>query len=186
MSTLLCIDPSFTATGWVVVELGGEGRIVDVGVVRTKPAKSSARFSAAQDGAWRGSAIRRAITAAIAHHAPLLVAQEGSAGSKSAKSAAGLARAQQACVDAVETALGAMPLILTPQAVKQASCGGNLAASKGDLEDAACRRWPALKSLVVAVQPKGAREHVYDAACVALTIWTLPEVVGLRRVVEVR
>lgn len=181
---LLAIDPSFTATGWIAADMS-TGLVVAAGLIRTAPPKATERMTAAEADGRRGLQIRRGIAEALRIYQPAVVAQEGNAGSKSAKTAAGLARAQQACIDAVDAELLAEPIILTPQSVK-VHCVGRLDASKGDLERAAKVRWGA--SLVLAIERSDIRgkaaEHVYDAACVASLAWTLPAVAGLRRIAE--
>lgn len=194
---LLALDPSYTATGWVAVDLA-TGRVIACGLIRTKPAKSSERLTAAQDAARRGALIRRAITTALEDHEPLITVQEGSAGSKNAKAAKGLARAQQACVDAIDVALDALPMIVTPQHVKK-ECVGNLSASKDDLQAAALEAWgdslrESIKTYCIGARLKfpdaadegGAKvlENIYDAGCVASSVWTKPEVVALRRLAK--
>lgn len=177
--TALAIDPSLTSTGWVVFDLE-TGRAIEAGVVRTGPAKKSERLTAAEDMAARGVDIRRAIGRVMLDHKPVLVVQEGNAGSRTAKVAAGLARAQQACADAVDTTLGGLPMIVTPQSVKKAAVGG-VKASKGEMQAAALKWCP---SLAEAIQktglPGGQCEHIYDATCVMLSVWRLPAVASLR------
>lgn len=185
---LLALDPSFTATGAVVVDVVAR-RVVAAACIRTAPPKASERLTSAEANASRGSYIRREVTALCEAHRPFLAVQEGNAGSKSAKSAAALARAQQACVDGVEVALGAAPVIVTPQSVKKATCGA-FSASKDDLERAALEWWGEdLRALVESVRdprtgrpvPGSKHENIYDAACVAASIWDRPEVAALRR-----
>lgn len=179
---ILALDPSFTATGWVAIDLVSE-LVVGAGLIRTKPPKE--RMTAAEADGRRGLAIQRGIVAAIREHRPVIIAQEGSAGSKNAKSAAALARAQQACLGAVEAELGAEPILVTPQSVKQ-HCVGRLDASKEDLEAAAKSRWgPSLLEAIARAKVRGkVTENIYDAACVAATVWAFPAVAGLRRLME--
>jgi len=181
---LLALDPSLTATGWVASELVSE-LVVGAGLIRTKPPKE--RMTAAEADGRRGLAIQRGVVAAIREHRPVIIAQEGSAGSKSAKSAAALARAQQACLGAIEAELGAEPILVTPQSVKN-HCVGRLDASKDDLERYAVERWgPSLLEAILRAKVRGkVVENVYDAACVASTVWAFPAVAGLRRMAEAR
>lgn len=181
---LMALDPSFTATGVFVVDvLTGEPVAVDC--IRTWPPKASERLTAALANALRGAAIRQAVSSLCREHRPFLVVQEGSAGSKSAKAAGALARAQQACADGVDVELGALPLIVTPQSVKQATCG-RLDASKDDLRVAAENRWGApLASLIDESGIPGSKhENIYDAACVAASVWDRPDVVAVRRIAK--
>lgn len=181
---LLALDPSFTGTGWVAVDLS-TGLVAGAGLVRTKSPGAGERMTAAEANGRRGLTIRRGIVEALRTYRPAIVVQEGNAGSKSAKAAAALARAQQACLDAIDAELGAEPIIITPQSVKK-HCVGRLDASKEDLEAAAKARWGA--SLVHAIERAKVRgkvaENIYDAACVAATVWALPAVAGLRLMVS--
>lgn len=181
---LLALDPSFTATGWVAVDLSTE-TVIDAGLIRTAPPKKTERLTAAEANADRGIHIRREVSAVLAKHRPVIVVQEGNAGSKSAKAAAGLARAQQACVDACDVELGARPVLVTPQAVKKHACS-SLSASKDDLKLAALGRWgPALGVHVAATKaPEGKHENIYDAACVASLAWLRPDVAALRTMAQ--
>lgn len=178
---MLALDPSFTATGWVAINIAS-GEVVAGGVIRTKPPEAGDRSTAAEANGRRGLLIRRGIAEAIRAHQPAIVVQEGNAGSQSAKAAAALARAQQACLDAVDAEMGALPIIVTPQSVKKHAVG-RLDASKDDLERFAKARWG--ESLEAMIRGCGSRgkilENVYDAACVASSVWDLPAVAGLRR-----
>lgn len=178
----LAIDPSLTSTGWVLFDLQ-TGEAIEAGVIRTAPAKKTERLTVAEDMAMRGVHIRRGVGRVMLDHMPVVVVQEGNAGSRTAKVAAGLARAQQACVDAVDTTLGGLPMIVTPQSVKKAAVGV-VKATKGDMEQAAVRWCPSLPAVVAATGlPKGQHEHMHDAACVMLSVWRLPSVASLRAMV---
>lgn len=181
---LLAFDPSFTATGWVAIDLS-TSLVVDVGLIRTKPPGASERMTAAEANGRRGLAIFEGAAEALRLHRPAIVAAEGNAGSKSAKAAAALARAQQACLCAIKGELGAEPILVTPQAVKQ-HCVGRLDASKEDLAAAAKARWgPSLLEAIARAKVRGkVVENIYDAACVAATVWAFPAVAGLRLVAE--
>jgi Holliday junction resolvasome RuvABC endonuclease subunit len=182
--TMLTLDPSFTATGWAVIDLG---RAIPIGggVIRTAKAKRSERLTAAEDDAQRGLSIFKTITAVIQQYDPLVIAQEGNLGSQSAVGAKGLARAQQACVDAI-CALrdGSLPLFVTPQYV-QKTCTGKRSASKPEMEAAAVARWPGVDlAAFVAAVPKGQRDGFYDALCVAQSVWDHPAVASVRLMAE--
>ena len=171
---LLALDPSLTATGWVVVDVATEA-IVAGGVIRTSKAKPSERLLAAQDDARRGRHICDGVLKLIEHWRPAVVAQEAVAGSKSARAAAALARAQQACVDAV----GDLALEwATQQAVKVAATGRK-SASKDDVEAGVRARWTWSTGLLEGL-PRGQHEHVYDAGAVAMAVWGRPSVGMLR------
>lgn len=152
------------------------------------PAPASAKLSAAVDDAQRGLLIRRNVAFVLRTYAPVLVAQEGNAGSQSASAAAALARAQQACVDAIDVHLGAMPIFRTGQAVKKAAVGRHTDVTKEDMEKAARRLWPGTDwermlrdDSITGRTPPGKWENAYDAACVAWSVWDDPSVSLLRK-----
>ncbi len=182
---MLAVDPSFTATGWVVIDLTAE-KIVAAGVIRTEKAKSKERLSAAEDDARRGLIIRRAIRDVLLFWDPVVVAQEGNAGSQHANSAKALARAQQACVDAIDEHLGAMPIFLTPAAVQKAATGKRF-ATKTEVEAAMTARWGSaihdLLSKSSVARAKGVWENAFDAAAVAVAAWDNPAVAVARKMV---
>lgn len=184
--TLLALDPSFTGTGWVVVDLA-TGKIIAAGVIITKKAKATERLTGAQDNAQRGLKIRRAVAHVLETFKPVVVAQEGNGGSKSVVAAVGLARAQQACVDAIDEYLGALPIMPTEAAVKKSIIGRHTGVTKGDLQTAAESRWPGtpwaqlFTESITGASPPGEWENGYDAACVAHCVWDDPAVALARR-----
>lgn len=211
MSLLLALDPSFTATGWAVVDLVTE-RVAALGVIATAPRKVAQRrdaTAALMDGE-RGLRIRRELLAVLRTHRPVVVAQEASSGSQSAKAAAALARAQQACLDAIDEHLGAEPVFITPQAAKKRAVG-RLSATKDEIEAAMRARWSRihppselddvfgvvkqiectgadLEALLREPLPSGERarprgewENAFDALAVAHAAWDAPAVAMARR-----
>ena len=170
---VLGLDPSLTATGWAVLELRSE-TIVDCGVIRTAPAKASERLYKAEDDARRGKVILATLRDVIARWRPILAAQEASLGSQNARAAAALARAQQACVDAV----GELGLEwVTPMDAKVAAAGSKT-ASKAEVEAGVRERWgwPGWAW----DGPKAHREAVADAAAVIAAAWDSPSMRLLR------
>jgi Holliday junction resolvasome RuvABC endonuclease subunit len=183
---MLALDPSFTATGWVAVDLLRE-TIIAAGVITTAKAKATEKLTGAQDDARRGLAIRRALLTVCRTYAPVVMAQEGASGSKSARAASALARAQQVAVDVADEVLGVMPIIVTQQAVKITALGRHTNTTKSDLKSAAERRWPGADfpaMLTASITPEPAPsewENAYDAACVAACVWDHPAVVLARK-----
>lgn len=157
-----------------------------MGVIATAKAKAKERLTTAEDDARRGLVIRRGVLLVLRHFGASLVAQEGASGSKSARAASALARAQQACVDAVDEYLGAQPIFLTQQAVKIAAVGRHANVTKDQLEGHARRRWSGtdFTALLAAgptpKAPPSEHENAYDALCVAAAVWDRPEVALLR------
>jgi hypothetical protein len=133
------------------------------------------------------------------------VVQEASSGSQSAKAAAALARAQQACLDAIDEHLGAEPVFVTPQAAKKRAVG-RLSATKDEIEAAMRTRWSRTSTVVHAglghtvpdgadleallreplpsgerARPRGEWENAFDALAVAHAAWDAPAVAMARR-----
>jgi len=183
---ILTLDPSFTATGWAVLDLlGGDAvSVVSVGVVRTEKAAVSERLLAGEDDARRGIAIYRQVTSLARTFSPRVVAIEVNGGSQSSVSAKALARAQQACADAVFETTGGYPIYVTPAAVKKAAAGKRN-ASKADIEAAVSARFGANAEieaqLKAAKVPRSKWENVFDACAVAIAAWDHPAVSSLRR-----
>lgn len=156
------------------------------------PTKQEKRRQTASEANLRsGLAIFRAISQVIEFWKPRVVAQEGAGGSKSVTGAQSLARAQQACGDAVHRYLGAMPIMPTVQAVKTAACG-KINASKDEIEKAMRARWdssdfdellttpPIYAEQGQRLPPRGKWENAFDAAAVAHCVWDDPAVAAMR------
>lgn len=147
------------------------GKLVDAGVIVTKKANKSEKLSAAEDDGRSALGINREIRRIVKKHKPRVIAQEGQGGSKSVKAAKALARAQQACLDAIDTLTESVPIFVTPQAVKKAACG-NIGATKQEVETAMRERWDSQRfdRLLIGYPPK-TWENVFDAAAVAHAVW---------------
>jgi Holliday junction resolvasome RuvABC endonuclease subunit len=123
----------------------------------------------------------RGVGDVLRKYKPAIVAQEGNLGSQNARAASALARAQQACADAVFAALESFPLFVTVQAVKKLATGSQQ-ASKDQMEAAMRRRWPSapFEELLKGIR-RGAWENAFDAAAVAHAVWDDPAVASVRR-----
>lgn len=113
---LLAIDPSLTAPGYAVIDLGhAEPRLVAAGAWETAPDKRAASKSA--DMLRRVLYIWRELRAVIALHQPRLIAIESGAGSSNAKTAAAMARASTVAACAADLHLqGGAPIYITAMA----------------------------------------------------------------------
>ncbi len=153
-------------------------------MIRTQKAKASERLLVAEDDGRCGIIIRRAIRDLLYAHQPFVIAQEANTGSKSAKAAKQLARAQQACLDPIDEWMDAMPLMFTPQAVKKKTAG-SMNASKDLVEKAVRNHWKQVdfEELLAGIAPKK-RENAFDALAVAYTAWDTPYVASLRKIAE--
>ena len=193
--TLLATDPGLRGTGWAILNLR-TWRPIALGVVVTKSAsdqkKAGLRQSVAEADLRSGLEIFDALTKVMAVYRPLMAAQEGNAGSKSVSAAAGLARAQQACGDAIYRFLRATPIMRTVQSVKK-SATGTLNASKDDIEKAVRSLWPHddLDSMLRA-EPvyasyghkppsPGKWENAFDALAVAHSVKDHPSLVAFTK-----
>jgi Holliday junction resolvasome RuvABC endonuclease subunit len=139
------------------------------------------RILAAEDGGRRGLAIHRMVRRLFREHHIVVVAQEANLGSKSFHAATGLARAQQACIDAIDDELGSMPILVTPQQVKKSAAGSN-SASKEEVERAMIARWAPVRFDILLAKFIGSEwENVYDASAVAHCVWDFPAVSSIRK-----
>lgn len=178
---VVALDPSLTATGWVAINLVTD-QVVGAGVIRTEAPSAAEKkhASMAQLSAARGLVIQKGVRVALQRHQAILVIQEGNAGSKSAKAAAMLGRAQQACVSAVYSRTGGLPLFVTVQAAKKAAVG-KTSASKEQVEAAIRKRWPSVPwELLLEGVAQSKRENAYDAASAYLAAYENPAVTSAR------
>lgn len=161
-------------------------------MIVTKPpsAQDKKRQTSSEALLRAGLEIYEAIMRVCFTYEPMIVAQEAAAGSKSARAAAALARAQQACGDAVFAYLGALPIFATQQAVKKAATG-NQGAGKKEIEEAMKARWEADLAELLRAPPiyadlgqrapaSGKWENAFDALAVANCVWDEPAVAALR------
>lgn len=177
--TLLAVDPSLRATGWIVVLLQTE-KVIAAGVIRTTQGtpEERKRQLRADLQLQSGLQIYQALVRVIDFYSPRLAYQEANGGSKSMRAATALARAQQACGDAIASRLGVPPILVSPQAVKKAATGV-LNASKQQVEASMRRRFPTADFDALLTErpiyategqrnpPRGLWENAFDAAAVA-------------------
>lgn len=202
---LLAIDPSLTATGWCVVELGAEPALLAAGVIETKPTPKAKRHGATQceDDMRRAAYVYGQLSRVERRHTPAIVAVEAAAGSKSAKAAKALGIAQAAVACFVYECFGGRAVYVTTHAAGEA-CGlaptqrvaGGRTAEESDAARKA--RKAAIAEAVIARYGLGAwadalgahhdfdgallprYEGAHDAAAVALAAWQRPEVAAVR------
>jgi hypothetical protein len=156
------------------------------------PKKDRKRQTASEIALRRGLAIFRGISCVIQLWRPVVVAQEAAAGSKSQAAAQGLARAQQACGDAIYRYLGAMPIFITPQR-NQKTATGKRSCSKDEMKEAMRDRWstsdfddllrtrPPYAGQGQRLPPPSKWENAFDAAGVAHAVWDEPAVAAVRK-----
>jgi Holliday junction resolvasome RuvABC endonuclease subunit len=155
---VLGVDPSLCNTGIAAMRLSAVATtIVETSVVRTEPSAKKHRIHVGDDNARRVVEITRALDAAIKKHGPVALVMERPAGSKGAKAATALARAET--VVEVVAALHGLPLIaVQPLDVKRAMVGRKT-ADKDEIIAAVESRYPE----VAWTGPQSTWEHQADA-----------------------
>ena len=183
--TLLALDPSFSATGWVVFELATDA-VLAAGVIRTRAPTAAEKKQAnrALLDARRGRHILMSVTELIREWNVVMAVHEVPQGRfKTATTQAAVTRAHQACEAAVHMSLGAEPVMVTVPACKKAACG-RVSASKEEVEAAVRERFPApWDALLEGVAPTK-RENAYDAAAAYLAAYQEPAVAAVRAMAQ--
>lgn len=167
MSLVLGVDPGIATFGWALVELSRRGeKLVEVGVVTTKPSDKRRRVRQSDDLARRAAELGAAVDALLARHSPRAVCAEAMSWPRNAGSAAKIGVGYGVLVAQVMVGRG-LPLVqASPQEVRKALCG-KASASKDEMRErvrdrlgcAAFDRAPILASLF---------EHAHDAAAVVV------------------
>ena len=136
---ILCIDPSLTATGMVVLNLT-PNQWVDAEVVRTKKIQNIRVFESHR---IRVGKIQAAIYRMVATHKPMVALVEcWKMTSINSKSAAAMSIAWAAITAALDT-LEISQIHIQPEDAKEACCGSRSAA-KEDVAAHVVERWPHL------------------------------------------
>jgi len=165
MATILAIDPGFRRTGWVVVDVHGDGIIpVECGLIETQ--KATGKVLVAVDD-WECCRIitRELIAVACIHEARCIVV-EAPAGSKSSRAAKCMALAFACCAAVAEVYERPAVLVSADRAKKAAT--GRRNASKDDVAAAVAHLLPPDWG---DPWPRSKREHITDAAALVLGAW---------------
>jgi Holliday junction resolvasome RuvABC endonuclease subunit len=173
---MLAIDPSLTATGFVVLDLAADHREVVLAMefVETKPdAKSVHVYQADQDGARCDQIARKALQL-VRTYEPDVIACEAPAGSQHANAAKALALAYGTLRGAM-AAEGRTLVMIQAHHAKIAATGSK-AASKGDVLEAMQRRFG-----VGLTGSKPRKEAIADALSVACAAMGEATIEALRR-----
>lgn len=172
---LLAIDPSLTATGLVVLDVGAAGeRVLEARCVRTKPDHRKRHLYQADQDGERVDAIARALRELLVAHHPDVIACEAPAGSRRAVSAKALGLAY-GCVRGVLVGVNApMPIMVQAHEARVAATSSK-AASKRDVVAAMRARYG-----VPLDGPRVEREAIADALAVATAALGSPMVAGRR------
>jgi Holliday junction resolvasome RuvABC endonuclease subunit len=165
---ILGLDPSLTGFGWAVVD--HDLRIVDCGVVSTKPLAKKRGIRVMDSQCQRSDEILRALEAVHAGHTVRCVVAEGPVGSKSVKAACALERAN-ATWQAWAYCMRIPRAMVTAGDVKRA-CTGLPTCDKELVANGVRRLSPnaAVSDAINRVAPKK-REHVYDAIGAVIAAW---------------
>lgn len=141
---ILGIDPSLTGTGWCIMKREGRlWRVVDKGILKTKPETKQKRIYKADDDARRIRFIFEGLSDAVEKYdVPLLVTEAPSGGGKSASAVKGMAFAT-AIVACLAEAHDLAMVTVTAQASKKHMCGKRN-ASKEEMQRAVAKLYPAL------------------------------------------
>jgi len=83
--TILACDPSFTAWGWVVLDM--QGNVIDTGCIKTKPSNKRLKIRKGDDRCRRISEINQVLLALIKKHSVVYILSEQPHGSQSAVAA---------------------------------------------------------------------------------------------------
>lgn len=169
--TWLAVDPAFRNFGWVLQD---EDSIYAAGVIRTEKDKDKKTLISEDNVRCALHISNRLEEIAIRHtrdhgYQARLVHAESQVGSKSSKAAQlqGMAWG----VICGKFSNGWTIHQMQPQTVKKIICGKRT-ASKEEVEDAICLRYPGLRELALAAvgRAKSKAEHIYDAAAIGLAI----------------
>ena len=180
---ILSIDPGLANLGWLILNRDQDGAlcVVDGGVISTaKRTKAQARNLGAETVSASNMRRARELTQEIA---PLffdseILIMEAQSSPRSSSSASKTAYCRGALI-ALATLAGLQVYEVQPKALKAALCGSS-SAIKGEVEAVALKRLPELARLLDA-QTKGRREHLADAAGVALAWLSFEELLHRSR-----
>ena len=176
------IDPAFRALGWCCVEIDSHTeRIESVGLVRTEKAKSQ-KVLVAEDNHECSRTLTNAVYGAIQAYKPHVICAESLVGSRSAK-ACTMQGMAWGIVSAVTTIADVPVVQVSPQKVKKVLTGYQT-ATKQEVEEAVCSRYPRLREIVNDINPPSQREHVFDAVGVVISCLASTEIMMFRNQCE--
>lgn len=166
---VLALDPAFRNTGWVVVEVcpGQRDRLLDGGVIETKPANKKMKRFAGDDNHYCSQIIARKLIEIIDKWQIKFICAESQSGSKNSK-AAQLMGMGWGIISAISVTEEVNVLQVRPQEIKEAVTGKR-AASKGEIKLAVMENYIEIKGIIEKIDKASKHEHVYDACAVMLT-----------------
>lgn len=163
------VDPGLANFGLAVMTPALQ--LVKLLCIRTRPSHKRLRVLSADDNVRRAQELLRALALESVEFPPALICAEAMSYPRSSASAAKLAMSWGLLVS-----IGAPLVQASPQAIKQAVCGGKT-ASKLEVQAAVTSVFPGALDAVA----KGKREHMADAVGAVLACQHSPEMIILQR-----
>jgi len=179
---LLGIDPSLRNTGWAVIDCTDDGEfLVAAGCISTEKSKQSVHATKCEDDMARIDKIAMGLLRVVRDHDVLMSSIEGRAGAMSARSAEAMSMAF-ACVMTTLRLAGVSRMIISPHKAKSITANHIKGKTKQAVKDEVRYRLGATKwdESLIGLR-KGAHEHCYDAAAVALASLSHPALLYIRR-----
>lgn len=177
MTRVLAVDPGFASMGWVLLQLGGTepaDEVVGCGLIETSPSTNKKeRVAKAGSNTDRNQVIVRALQAQW--DGVVVLARESASIPRSSSVAHQLGISYGTLTTLAE--VHECPVYeVSPQRIKHALCG-KLDASKAEIEVVARARYsfPGIDAV-----SKSKRNHIYDAAAVAIVVAKFQELAGFR------
>ena len=171
---IACLDLALTNTGWVIADLSGKEKIVEVGIIQTPPAstkRAQSRKQTVGELDWaRSQKLAEELRALLVEHNVQHVYVEcPTGGAKSSRAAKSMALAKGAA-SAVCAGLELPATLFTPQQAKKAATGSNN-ATKSEVKTAAIKEFSYYDGWVKnskGALVKGVNEHIFDACSVLM------------------
>lgn len=169
MTIILSLDPSFAATGYVVLRRpkGGKMSLVTFDWIPTHKSRA-ARQSVTLDDMRRAQEIACRLITVINHYKPTVLCSEVPLGSQSAVASKGLAIVKGVVATLVQV-YEVLPIYLNPFQVKKGVCG-NKDATKEEVIQAVERVIPELKQNVYRKNRNGRFTPLHEAVCDAAAV----------------
>lgn len=160
---IIGLDPGFAALGWVHCEWNGEQiKLIDGGVIVTKPDKRKGRSTRAVDDNLRRTRKQARELVTLFDGASLVCMEAFNLGPKGTRHSAAKQGGSSATIAAVCECLRLPLLQATPQEIKKATMGRQK-ASKDEVRVALAKLDRTLKVVLARIGDKGKREHCADA-----------------------
>lgn len=177
---ILTLDPAFRNTGWAVINLHpASEEILAAGVITTKKIDKKLKSFAGSDNHRCAQIIAAGILKLLEEWKVEIICAEAQAGSKNSR-AAMLMGMGWGIISAISHLQNLPVLQVRPQEVKEVNVGSKR-ASKEEIKEAVCARYPEAEKAIEHIKPPSLREHAYDAVAVAVACFDSTEIATLRR-----